>query len=118
MILTYKLRHNADFSEELAKARKVAEYAIKHRTFSSKDLKHIGLKSAIANQILRKYGKNRVIIQVKNIKLTIPNQSIKLDRQSKMITIPCLNKCSFRYWFPPGFEKANQIEIGEQYAYA
>jgi putative transposase len=108
MILTYKIRHNADFSEELAKARKVAEYAIKHRTFSSKDLKHIGLKSAIANQILRKYGKNRVIIQVKNI---------KLDRQSRMITIPCLNKCSFRYWFPPGFEKANQIEIGEQYAY-
>ena len=117
MILTYKLRHNLDFSEELAKARKIAEYAVKHRTFSSKDVKHIGLKSAIANQILRKYGRNKVVKQVKNVKLTIPNQSIKLDRESKMITIPCLNKCSFQYWFAPDFEKVNQIEIGEKYTY-
>jgi putative transposase len=110
MILTYKLRHNVDFSEELAKARNVAEYAIKHRAFSSKDVKHIGLKSAISNQILRKYGRNRVIRQVKNIKLTIPNQSIKLDKQSRIIIIPCL-KCSLQYWSPPDFEKVNQIEI-------
>ena len=118
MILTYKLLHNMDFSQELAKARKTAEYAVKHRTFSSKDVKHIGLKSAIANQILRKYGKNRVIRRVKNIKLIIPNQSIKLDRQSRTITIPCIkNKYSFRYCFPPAFEKVNQIEIGDKYVY-
>jgi putative transposase len=116
MILTYKLRHNVDFSEELAKARKVAEYAIKHRTFSSKDVKHIGLKSAISNQILRKYGRNKKARQVKNIKLTIPNQSIKLDRVLMMIGIPCLKR-SFEYRFPHSFEKINQIEIGEEYAY-
>jgi putative transposase len=39
MILTYRLKHHMDFNQELLKARKIAEYAIKYRTFSSKDVK-------------------------------------------------------------------------------
>lgn len=115
MILTYKLVHNRDFSLELTKAKKIAAHAVKYRTFSSKDVKHIGLKSAIANQILRKYGRNKRTKQVKNIKLVIPNQSIRLDKETRTITIPCL-KYSFQYYFPE-FEKVNQVEIGEEYTY-
>jgi putative transposase len=119
MILSYKILHSQDFSQELEKARKIAEYAIKYRSFSSKSVKYIGLKSAIANQILRKYGRNKNIKRIMNVKLIIPNQSIKVNRITRTITVPCL-KDKFRdleYRFPNTFEKINQIEIGEEYAY-
>ncbi|CAG0950892.1 hypothetical protein METP3_00205 [Methanosarcinales archaeon] len=96
MILTFKIKHDRDFSEELRKARQIADFAIKTRTFSSKDVKHIGLKSVIANQILRKYGRNKIIKRVKSIKLIIPNQGIKVDREIQTISIQSL-KFSFKY---------------------
>lgn len=115
MILTYKIKHNRDFSEELQKARKVAEFGIKYRTLSSKDVAHIGLKSMISNQVLRKYAKNKKVKSVKNIKLTIPNQGIKVDTDKHIIRIPCV-KLSLEYQFPE-FEKINQIELGKTFAY-
>ena len=114
MILTYILKHHMDFNQVLSKARKIAEYTIKYRTFSSKDVKHIGLKSMMANQIL-KFGNQRKARRVKSVKLIIPNQGIKLSKDSTTIEIPCL-KCAFQYRFP-SFEKVNQIEIGKEYAY-
>ncbi|MHA2225800.1 MAG: RNA-guided endonuclease InsQ/TnpB family protein [Candidatus Hodarchaeales archaeon] len=113
MILTYKVKHNKDYSVELTKARKVAEFTLKQRTFSSKDVKHLGLKSMIANQILRKYGRNKKIMRIRRVNLIIPNQGIKVDKTAKVIRIPCL-KLTFDYCFPNNFEKINQIEVNNQ----
>lgn len=74
MIKTYKIKHNKDFHKELRLAKKVALYAIKFHSRSSKDVKHIGLKSAISCQVIRKYNKTK-IKRIKSVKLTIPGQS-------------------------------------------
>ena len=116
MILTYKLKHHQDFSEPLAKARQVAEFGIKHKTLSSKDVKQFGLKSMIANQVLRKYAKNKNIKRVTRVNLTIPNQGIKVDKSKRLISLPCL-KFEFAYHFPNTFEKVNHIEINSEYVF-
>jgi len=116
MILTYKIKHEQDFQKELCKAIKVAEFAIEHRTLSSKDVKHIGLKSVIANQILRKYSRNKTVKRINSVNLTIPNQGIKVDMDTQEIQIPSL-KFSFNYHFPNHFSKINQIEINKDYVF-
>ena len=116
MILTYKIKHGKDFREELEKARKVAEFVIEHGALSSKDVKHIGLKSVIANQILRKYSRNKTVKRINSVNLTIPNQGIKVDKVNRKIEIPSL-KLSFNYRFPDNFTKINQIEINNEYIF-
>ena len=116
MILTYKIKHGRDFSVELGKARQVANFALKTRTQSSRDVKHIGLKSMISNQILRKYSRNRVLKEVHNVKLTIPSQGVKVDQDTHTIYLSCL-KLMLKYSFPRRFEKVNQIEVDDKYAY-
>lgn len=116
MILTYKIKHGRDFSDELKKAKKVANYAIQTHSRSSKDVKHIGLKSMISNQILKKYSGNQKVKCVKSVKLAIPNQGIQVDKFARTIYAPCL-KLILKYEFSNSFEKVNQIEIGEKYAY-
>ena len=116
MILTYKIKHGKDFSDELRKAKKIAKFAIQTHSLSSKDVKHFGLKSMISNQILRKYSRSNTAKSVKSVKLAVPNQGIKVDHDTRTISAPCL-KLSLRYEFPDNFEKVNQIEIGEEYAY-
>ena len=116
MILTYKIKHEHDFAVELGKAREVAEFAIDNRTLSSKDVKHIGLKSVIANQILRKYSRNKTVKRINSVNLTIHKQGIKVDRENQEIRIPSL-ELAFHYRFPDTFTKVNQIEINKEYVF-
>jgi putative transposase len=190
MLLTYKIKHNRDFSEELRKARKVVEFCIKHQTqnrglnpppiqkpissdphfpvfslpslpsppssFSSSfsasssgfshelpttssvpqsldslsvpdsfpmsgslspgDVKHIGLKSTISGQILRKYSRNQDLRAAKNVKLIIPSRAVSVDRKERTLMIPCL-KLLLNYHFSNNFKKISQIEIDSFYAY-
>jgi len=118
MILTYKIKHNQDFRDSLAKARLVAQFALKNKFNSSSALvKHIGLKSMISCQILRKYGFNKKIKKIKSVKLTIPSQGISFDKTNQTLNIPCVNIRNLKYYFSNNFDKINQIEIDKTYCY-
>jgi putative transposase len=116
VILTFKIKHGGDFSNELIKAKQVAEFALKTHTLSSKDVKQFGLKSIIANQILRKYSRNRKAKRVNHVVLTIPGHGIKVNKEKREMYISSL-KLTLSYSFRNDFEKVNQIEIDEEYAY-
>jgi len=118
MILTFKIKHYKDFSIELEKANQVADFALKNKfNLSSASVKHFGLKSALANQILRKYGKNKKAKKVNSVKLTVPNQSIAFDKSMNVLNIPCVKIYNLKYYFDNSFEKINQIEIDKTYCY-
>ncbi len=116
MILTHKVRHGRDFFVELAKARQIAQFAIEHRTLSSKDVKQFGLKSVISNQILRKYSRNWNARKVNRVKLTVPAQGIRFNHEGRTISVPSL-KFQISYMFRNDFEKINQIEFDHIFAY-
>jgi putative transposase len=116
MLLTYKVKHNRDLRIELERARRVAEYAVEHRSRSSADVKHIGLKSVIANQVLRKYGSDHRTRMVKSIVLIVPGQGIKYDAEKRRIRAPCL-KLELDASHLPRFEKVNQIELNHEFAF-
>src|SRR3989304_9996346 len=112
MILTYKLKHKKDLTLELEKGKKVALFALKTKSRSSKDVKHIGLKSSISNQILKKYSSNKKLKKINSVKLTVPGQSIKFENYK--IKIYCLK---MEIDFEKDIEKINQIEIDKEFAY-
>jgi putative transposase len=113
VILTYKIKHGRTLKDELAKARLVAEYAIKNRDkLSTKNVKQMGLKSVIANQILRKYGLNKKCKSIKSINLIVPHQGIRFD--NKLIKISSLK---LEMSFDKQVSKINQIELDDTYAY-
>ncbi len=115
MILTYKIRHQFDLNDDLQKARQVAEFAIKNRNkLSSKEVSHIGLKSAISNQILRKYGKNKRCKSIKKVNLIVPSQSIQVKNKTLKI-VPLDLLLDIRHL--PAFTKVNQVELSNEFAF-
>ena len=115
-ILTYKLKHGRDFATELHKATRVANYSLKHRKCrSTKEVKSIGLKACIANQILRKYSKEK-IKKVHKVKLTINGYFVNLDKEKREISVPSL-KLKLNYQFPNNFLKINQVELDHKYIF-
>lgn len=112
MILTYKVKHHKNLSIELEKGRQVALFALKTKSRSSKDVKSIGLKSAIANQILKKYSSNKKLKKISSVKLTVPSQGIRFD--GKQVKVPCLK---MEIDFLKDVEKINQIELDQEFAY-
>jgi putative transposase len=113
MILTYKVKHNQDFSKELSIAKKIADFAIQNRDkLSSKYVAHLGLKSMIANQILRKYGRNWKAKSIKSVNLIIPNQGIKYkDGVIRVVSL------KLEIPFDKQFVKINQIEVNDAYSF-
>lgn len=114
MILTFKVKHNRDFSVELSKAKQIAEFALKTKTQSSKDVKHFRLKSVIANQILREYSRNKWVKRIGNVNLIVPNQGIR--RINDELYISSL-KLSLPITFRKDFMNVNQIELDGRFAY-
>ena len=120
MILTYKLRHNRDFSTELKLAFGVAEFVVgnKIKSPNTRFVREIRgtLPSAVACQVMKKYGNQKKIKSVHNINLIVPGQAIKLNRETKEIHVVCL-KLDFPYQFPDTFTKINQIELDREFAH-
>ncbi len=103
-----------NLAAELSKARQIAEFALRTKTQSSKDVAQFGLKSALANQILRKYSRNKKLKRVGSMKLTVPSQSIK--REGNELRVACLG-LSLPMTFRKDFTKVNQIELDKEFAY-
>lgn len=120
MILVSKIKHNRDFSNELNIAFKIAEFAVKNKIRKNnsalvKDIRG-NLPSAIATQILRKYGNQKTIKKVHNVKMVLAGMYIKFIEETNSIWIPCL-KLHLENMIPHHFTKINQAEIDNEFVY-
>ena len=115
MILTYKIKHNQDYSSELVKAKLVANFAITNRDkLSSKYVSQLGLKASVANQLLRKYGRNKKCTKITSVNLIVPGQVIEIeDNTIRLVPLKLILDTSYL----PKFTKVNQVELDATYAY-
>lgn len=114
MLPPFNIRRGRNLGSELEKAREVAEFALQTGSLTSKDVKDIGLPSAIANQVLRKYGRNSILKSVKSAILTVPAQSTRTMPEAGVLRIACL-KLDLDISYLPTFEKVNQVELDDEF---
>ena len=120
MILTYKIKHNRDFTTELKKAFEIAEFVVANKIRSPnttfvKDIRG-DLPSAIACQVMKKYGNQKNIRSVHSVNLILPGQGIKFFEETNSIWVSCL-KLHLENLIPYNFTKINQMEIDKEYCY-
>lgn len=130
---SYHVKHRRDFSDQLRKAKLIADYAVLNKNntkvLTTKYVKHHGLNSDIACQILRKYSRGG-INQASNVNLIVPNTDRKTKRRLKdgtekvydnnniiykngIVKVKPL-KLSFRWDPGKTFIKINQIEVDSE----
>ena len=114
MIKTYKIKHGRDFTSELRKARQVAQFCVGKQSVTNSDVRHFGLKSDIVTQVIRKYGRNHIIKRIS--KIVLPVSGSKMAVKGKWLWCSQLG-IGLNLSFIPEFEKLNQIEVNNEYAY-
>ena len=110
MILTYSLKHGRDFGEP-GQAKKTAGFAIRTKSNTGRDARHIGLIRNCKPDPA-KVQEHR-IKKATNVKPAMQGQPIKYDSTAKTAGIPCLGlelDCSCL----PGFQKIRQVGIGKK----
>lgn len=121
VLVSYHVKHARKLNEQLKEAKKIADYIVrnngtKNQIKSTAQLKMFNMKSAIANQLIRKY-RDPKIKEAKNVNLIFPNQSIDYEINTGIVRLIPL-KIKF-YWKPnfsdfnKRFCKINAIEVSE-----
>lgn len=131
-IRCYHVKHRRDFSDELGKAKLIADYAVQNKSnkklLSTKYVTQYKLNSDISNQILRKYGRG-AIKKASNVNLIVPNTERKTKYTTKNGEIKTTISSNINYengivrvkplklefrWNPgKKFIKIHQLEIDE-----
>ncbi|MGM0771961.1 MAG: RNA-guided endonuclease TnpB family protein [Halobacteriota archaeon] len=119
MLLTHKVKHNQNLTQELLAAKSIANYVVHNQPFFGDietELKQFGLRNILASQIAKKYKKLRNAKKVKNVNLVVPKRGIKINKKMGTIYIPSL-RLNLYYYFPHNFERITQIELNEEHAF-
>ena len=112
MKITFKIKHNTDFTRELELVRKVAEYALTHKdNLSAKGVAHLGLPYTLSNGIMWKYGRNKKMKQVKSVPILVRGSAVKLDGNIMKIRM-----LKFSLELPKPLV-IKQVELDKEYAY-
>jgi putative transposase len=137
-ILTYKIRIDRFFKKKgkkvwykerrkinkyLSVARRVAKYAIKHRSekLTSKTVKHLGkIPAKISCQIIRKYKNNNKCKKISSVNLIVPGCSTDkypaVVHNKGVLNIKPL-KMNLKWTCPVKYAKINQVELNNKYCY-